>query len=612
MSDISPLKLRIPHQDLDQFGLFPLTVEGAEAWIRELPVIKTRETVQQLCEALEQLNRIVLPAAQRYAILEVLRPVLQAAVATLSRRFLNQPLVLPAEPQQIAELVDQLHGRASTGYTVVAIHAIRDREVIQDVNPARLTCEAVQRALWFTACRIVQTYQLHQPSDNAAWQRLHQLYMLAERQHLTRLRVDAAIAARTTITATYLIPLLLACCKPNQLRQSDLTALVRSLQQWSELATLEPDSITSGLFAVDIEGDQPPAYSSARRWPETAQLRVIDTAGLTEQLRELAATDRKHGSQGIVFDKDTVLHSNVLQHVIDSLSSVSMRNFNRSIIDQQLQVALGLSSTHYYTAGEQTFKQVLYGSHYQPTVSERIPDNPFLRPRKQPDPWEEVDTDDSIQRQEHSADSATTAPQEIEFDPTSKAALLASEDEEAAARARHPQFQVRAVNASPGGYCLEWDTALPGKIHSGDILCVREADNSNWIIASIRWISRLDGAHTMVGIELLSPRATPYGACILQPGGVASEPIRVLLLPEISLVGQLQTLVTPRNGFREGQKILLLRGGEEFKVKLQRQVAATAAFSQFEFRRLKQTELSDSSPEHNQPYLPFKSLWSDI
>ncbi len=334
MSDIAPVKLRIPRQDLDQFGLFPLTVEGAAAWARELPVIKTREAVQQLREALDRLNRTELPAARRYAILETLRPVLQAAIATLSRRFLNQPLVLPAEPQQIAELVDQLHGHAGTGYTVVAIHAIRDREAIHDVNPAWLACEAMQRALWFTACKIVQNYQLHQPSDNRVWQTLHQLYMLAERQHLTRLRVDTANAPGTTITATYLIPLLLACCKPNQLRQSDLGALFRGLQQWSELATLEPDGVASGLFAVDINNDQPPAYSNARRWPETAQLRVIDTAGLTEQLRELAAADRQHGGQGIVFDKDTVLLSNVLQHVIDSLSSVSMRNFNRSVIDQ--------------------------------------------------------------------------------------------------------------------------------------------------------------------------------------------------------------------------------------------------------------------------------------
>ncbi len=189
---------------------------------------------------------------------------------------------------------------------------------------------------------------------------------------------------------------------------------------------------------------------------------------------------------------------------------------------------------------------------------------------------------------------------------------MAGDDKEPAAPERYPQFQVRAINASPGGYCLEWDTALPGKIHSGDILCVREADNSNWIIASICWISRLDGAHTMVGIELLSPRATPYGACILQPGGSASQPIRVLLLPEISLVGQLQTLVTPRSGFREGQKILLLRGGEEFRVELQRQVAATAAFSQFEFRRLKQAELADAAAERSQPYSPFQSLWSEI
>ena len=90
--------------------------------------------------------------------------------------------------------------------------------------------------------------------------------------------------------------------------------------------------------------------------------------------------------------------------------------------------------------------------------------------------------------------------------------------------------------------------------------------------------------------------------------------MRVLLLPEIKLVGKPHTLITPRTGFQERQKIILLREGEEFLVQLTQQLAATATFLQFDFRYIRQMEhgrpvvLQD--PPATEPR--FNSLWDDL
>ncbi len=614
MADKAPVKLRIPRQDLDQHSLFPLTLEGVQSWTNALPVTNTREVAQQLRVAISELNRVHLPAEQRHALLESMRSNLTVATGSLSRRFINQPLVLPAEPQQMADLADQLFGLASTAYTLVAVHAIRDRESIREINPARLVCEALQRAMHFTGCKIFQRFQLFQPEENRAWQTLHQLYALAERQHLTQLRMDGVTAEPTTITATWLQPLLLACCKPNQLRQGDLAAIFQGFREWAGLATISAGG--TGLFAVDLGGDQPPAYATSSRATPGPDLRLIDTGPLVAHLHELGESGEGSSRRDIVFANDVRLHHNILQHMIGSLSSVSTRNFRRQSLQQNMHVALGLNSTHYFVAGGLTFAEVLHGKGYRPPVSERVLTNPFLVERKRRDPWLEANADDIFHGEERPDPEASSDPHDVEVDENTRSVLLAGHDQpteqQAQEEERHREYPVIAINASPGGYCLEWDHEQPGATRSGDILCVREEEGGSWVIASIRWLSQLAGKSSILGIELLSPQAAAWGARIQNPKGGLSEPIRVLLLPGIKLVAQPPTLITPRSGFREGQRLTLGKHGEDKKIRLQRQVAATATYSQFEFREVGIPQQDKPREARELPSSPFRSLWSDI
>lgn len=549
MPAVTPLKFEIPQQDLRDFTLFRPNADGAHHWSQGLPVTNTNALVDELHKALDDLNRVGLPPETRFEIMKILQPNLQVALANLSRRFLNQPLVMPEEPRKMAELGSTLCTLASTAFTIVAVEAIQQRDAIRNINPARLACEAIHHAMVFAGIRVLRTFQLYQALPANTWQPLHQLYALAEGQQLTELPVPNPLSGGASIKSTYLQTLLLSCCKPNQLRQNDLAALHRGLQKWSELVTLDAQARNKPLFLVDIASDRPPAYAELYNANPASQCRYINTTELITHLRVLK---QETGKGGIRFDKDTSLPPNMLEHLIASLGELSMRNFKRVPADSVIQACVGLSSTHYHVAGGLPFEQVMHGANHEPDEADRPPE------------------------------------------------------------AVYPVYSVQLVNVSPGGYCLEWTAELPADIRSGDVVGLREDDNGNWAIAVIRWLSRLEEARTLMGLELLSPRAIPYGASIHKKDGSRTPPMRALLLPEIKLVGQGNTLITPRAGFSERQKVTLSNSTAAHTVRLAHQLAATGSYTHFDFDFAR--ELGDVLAEQEDTQLgaDFDSLWSNI
>jgi hypothetical protein len=611
MSSTGPIKLSIPRQDLQEFTLFRLDADAASQWAQALPVANTKAVATQLRNVLEDLNRVQLGPELRFGILEVLRSNLQVTLANLSRRYLNQPLVLPVEPRQLAEMADTLCSAACTAYTVVATEALRQQDAIRDVNPARLVCASIQAALEFAAQRLLLTFQLYRTVELHGWLEMHQLYALAESQNLENLPV----ADGRSVSATYLQGLMLGCCKPNQLRQSDQAAIFRGLREWAKFVQILPPESETGLFIVDLDSDQPPLYSSLYDNRSSSRCRYVNTAPLVEHLEQLQAEDERQGMRGIAFDKDTTVPSNILHHLITSLGETSVRNFSRSSAGKSLCIGIGLSSTHFLLAGEKSFEQLLYGEDYVPPAAKRVETNPFLQDQDKRDLWQQANPEEDYAGDDEEADAGDGARDyrhRVEVDDITRAVLEDDDDAFIPPRKSYPVYRVNTIDASPGGYCVAWPEELPGDIRTGDIVSVREDQDKAWAIAVIRWISSLEDAGTMIGLELLSPRAKPYGAIIHQKKGVTSDPIRVLLLPEISLVGQPHTLITPRAGFRERQKITLLREGEGFYIQLLRQVAGTGSFTQFDFRYIKQLGEVVAEDKSGPLDSPFDSVWSKL
>ena len=603
MEDHTTVKLQLPRQDFTGEPLFMPTTEAAMDWVAGLPVTNTNALVQLIHQALGELNQTKLIPETRFAIMEVLLPNVLIAVLNLSKRFMNQPLIMPEEPRRMADLSDQLLSLASTCYTIIAIETIQQRDEIHKTNPARLTCEALQRALVFMGRKVLQNFLLHRPMEIRGWQTLHQLYALGDNQRLGDLPVPKPLTGANTIKTTYLQAVMIGCCKANQLRQSELTALYRGFQQWSERVIFSSESTGNDLFLVDLDSDQAPLYTALYRKTPGPMCRFIDTTALVQHLIELK---QEAGGKAINFDKASHVPVNLLEHLITCLGSMSLRNFKRTSTENALRICVGLNSTHYHVAGERLFEQLVQGSGVSAPESETTADNQFLNPLRQADVWQAANPGD------YTGEQKLVPHLLVDVDSFTHNRLFEDNDSALPATERYPIFTARLADASPGGYCLEWTSELPGDIKAGDIVGLKEEEHNDWVIAAIRWISRLSNAKTLIGLELLSPRAIAFGASIHRKGEGKAAPMRVLLLPEIKLVGQPQTLITPRTGFKERQKITLASGSESSSIQLLRHVASTGSFSQFEFCHIK--ELGDVLATNGRGHAggEFDSVWSHI
>ena len=232
--------------------------------------------------------------------------------------------------------------------------------------------------------------------------------------------------------------------------------------------------------------------------------------------------------------------------------------------------------------------------------------NRFLEKAEVRDNWEQANPHD-----DHTEDNEHLYNGELVDDPD-LALLEEHESTVIPPEKRYRVYPVQMVDASPGGYCMEWSEELPSGNRTGDIVGIREGGRSEWVIAVIRWVSQIKDAKSLIGVELLSPKAMPYGARIQKTTGVETPLRRVLLLPEIKLVGQPHTLVTPRAGFKERQKVTLLREGEEFLVQLLRQISATGNFSQYDFRYIKHLEQVVAEDKTSPLDSVYDSLWTSI
>ncbi len=605
--------IALPRQDLSQFNHFPPGAEDARAWATQLPVTNIRAVSAQLLAALGDLNRYPLRPEDRADILESLADYLRVTLTNLTRRFLNQPLVMPPEPQRLAERAESLLAQMQTAYTIVALETHRSHEHIRDRNPARLLGEALYQAIICAGRRILLALQLHRPTPIGSWLSLHRLYALAEWQDLADLVIQQTGDTNHSIKSAYLQALLLGCSKPNQLLQSDLEAVYRALGEWHTGVEIGPAGEFAGLFSVDLGSDQPAVYSALYGEAGGNHRRVINCEALVHKLRALRDPEGGYEGQGVRLECGLQLPDAMLAHLIESLGSMSMRTFKRINEDAPVLVSIGISGAHYHAAGEQSFQQLLYGRDNRPELFASADSHPFSPTTRSSDIWDSGNPGARFDRGSHGGHGGRPEVElshNIELDIFTRSII--EELELPPTEHEVPVHRVRQRNASPGGYCLEWEAGLAEDIRSGELLSIQENPRASWSIATVRWISRLENSRTLVGVELLSPRATACGVQQWQKVGASRAPQRGLLLPEINLIGQPQTLVTPRTGFREGTKVSLLRHGEVRHVQLQRQLSATASFAQFEFRDIRRLDEVLADNRRRPLDSIYDSVWSNI
>ncbi|MEQ6884270.1 GTPase [Salicola sp. Rm-C-2C1-2] len=556
--------LSLPERKLSSLSFCEASPRAFKDWVESLPLANVGESARQLYHAIIELNQLDTTPALRMKLLGLLRPQLNLTCEQLSQHFLGHSIALTAKQRKVANLAQALQRHLATGYKIVvsqlAATAHPDRQKMANAR-------ACHRAIVSLGTTLLRASQLYAPNPDGTWYEIHQIFSWALSRQITGIAIEDPVNqyySETTIEDAYKRLLLLGCCRPNQLRQRELQDVYGLFECWAGYTRLLHRGMAEALFVVNLNQDAPPTYRNLLRSPLTSHHLGFDSTELAERLVNLAENVDGRAPADAP-ELPTKITEALLMHLGRALGVLTKRAYKRIDSCGHLKVAVGMTATHYFCAGQITFNRFVNS---QDSARD---DNVFLgAAQRRNDPWA-----NAIDAGHHEAMTSPDTP--INF--RGAGGDIAGDNELV-----YPLYDVSIENTSPGGYCINWDAQMPASLQTGEILGVRENNDQPWSMALIRWIRQGGQRSPQLGIELMGPGATPCALRLNNKTGSGSEFLRGLLLPEISAIGQPATLLTPRLPFQTGHRITLLRDGEQEAAQLSRRVSATSSISQFELR----------------------------
>jgi len=592
--------LRVPEQKTASLSFCDTTPKAFRVWTDQLPMANIGEVSRQLYHAIIELNHLFLAPQPRMQFLEVIREKIHFVCNELSRHYLGLAVALPEKQRKIANLSQALQLHLAGGYKLCVLEFIDNGGLEKN---RRQIANATHRAIYELAATILRSHQLYCPSPARSWLECHRLFRFAYRNKLSVMQVeDDTLQHRRTssVADSYKRILLLGCARPNQLRQSELLQVYELFESWTDHTRCGPDIGDDSLFVVNMETDNPPFYRSLLDRNPGDDSFGFDTRELSSMLSDTLHARREHKETDHELTVPAKVSDTLLTHLSQALGILAKRNFNRIASQGSLEVCVGLTAAHYFIAGEKTFTEFVNGN----DSSHQDEENPFIRAsRQKQDAWS------GAHDAEPGDDRLLSADTPINFRGRYGNAQGPGIDKN-----RPKSHHSFLINTSPGGYCVAWESNVPPSLQAGEVLGVREQKSHPWSVAVVRWIRQIKNHGTQVGIELLAPSASPCGVRLIQKVGNSSEYLRGLLLPEISVVNQSATLITPRLPFQSGSRISLLHDGREDQGQLSRKVSSTGSISQFELKLQNASALATGTPVASSRASEdeFDSLWPSL
>ncbi len=568
-----------------------------KVWIQDLPKANIGETARLLYKAIIELNNFKTPADTRIQLLELLRPEVMFINSQLEKHFLNNSIMLGERAQKVANLCQALQNHLTMGYKLVIT------DVFQRRNSTLML--ALQRTAHSMFVSLVRAYQLYYPAPPLFWLELHQVYWLARKNNIHTQPVRDSLLDNITeqsIEAAYNCVLLLSSSRINQMRQSDIAILARTLPSWSPLASLQKTELDSSLFVVNLNSDSPPRYKELIEQEPTQSRLGFNTQELAEALIEhqQAPENKKHKTG---FDVPNSMSSTLLAQLCSAWGNIAKRDFQRTSSTGNLELCLGMSAVHYYLADKEVFAHTL-----KTQQTSRVEYNTDNSP---PDIWANaIDAELMIEQDPLQVDY-------IEYDKnTTDESSVSNDQSPADPVVSYPIYTLSIINHSPGGYCLAWRDAVPPQLQAGEIVALRENQDRPWSTAVTRWIRQAGSASTQMGVELIASNAQPCGLQLLRSNENSSHFLRALLVPEIPALSRPASVIAPRIPFQEGHKVAINQQGIECRAILRKRSMHTGSINQFEYSLLTPLEAIES---HSASTLKtptksenFDSLWKSL
>jgi len=588
---------------------FPSTPRQVKKWLNDLPLINMGETTKAFYSELKQLNRIDLPARQRFEVMELLRPTGRIVLDYLSKHLVARSLPLPPKSQKIGQLSSAITMELATGYKLI----LRDVAQKKEKLDARRLTTALHRALRYLGDAQLLSARVYTSLPAAIWNDINQLYVFAEKNGLTdrEIKDDQYVTmSKSSINTVYKQLCLFAISRPETLHLGEAQKLSGFYEQAADLAGLSNAPVLDshqGVFVVNLLSNEMPQYLLIEKLSSSAANRYLDLKRLQEDLSN-QIKGQNTNAWHIASDK-AVLSFDLARRLIQTWNNSGKRRFGRATSEDTITAAIGLGTI--YQAIEEDANTVSAKGQTEEKPTElslqTVPDE-----REVFDYWNEpIDHNDTLAGQ----------PANV-WDLVSSGATLSDiyaenqkkEIEKRLTLNRPDSWQEwKIINTSAGGYCLLWQAREPSRAQVGELIGLREKEGASheWRIGTIRWMIYLEKRGLEIGVSLLAPKTL-----LIQIDKVNNKrmqkdvfPIKALMLPGIKTIQQQPTLILPSNLFVPGDDLSFTLFGKEMRVILSNKTLFTSTFTQFRYKGYQQAQAHSAEDDDSEG---FDTLWSSL
>ncbi len=497
----------------------PAFVTAAECrtWLEGQPLSNAVQMQAVLLRNLNQLNRYRLPAAERLAIMEVLREPVHGSQEDNTRRFAGKALPLAPTEQAAFDTCLSIWNALATGYLHCLAGCIADEPGMKPQwTLAAQRSLAALVTVQFDTCR-----GGFQPAAGY-WRTLHAAYVAAEQAGVASLEVTDSLRQHknpASPRATWIEGLLLHAASPYQLTQKQMGWVARWARRWAGKLSVSstPPTLSSRTvpLCIDVDSDRPASYRPAFV-PGT---RFLDTSGLRESLKKrVVRLERGESPKDLQLGDDCTqpqCQELLVQMYYRWCKGGAIRKHERRSADGSCVIIGGVEAIHYYVSGRKPFQQP--GSTLSDTAIRRQRD--------------EIATFGRIM----------DAPQADEF-------------------SQQHGFQVeqwevleewRMLDQSATGVRIQRQLAKSGtRFGGGQLVAVRPKDVRSLLLGTLRW-AMIDGnASLQAGVQIIAGVPQPVALRGTGLNSVREKYSPGFLLPAVPALQEPESVIMPVGWFK--------------------------------------------------------------
>lgn len=575
------------------------------AWLDQLPLANTVQSLRDINDILSQYNRIELAPRKRFAAVEPIRTRIMALIPALRKEYSDATLPLSDRKQQRYQTALLLWKELANAYKAALTDLLLTEKEVLD--PKEVLIPSLYHVINAHTESLIDTYALYAREPATIWLDMHQLYFYAAVHSITDIPFVAADVPRSpTINKAYRKAVLLTLCDPYHLLPGEIAKVALELDQSDALLmsmTITPSAPTSGQFVIDPNADSAPRYvDDAASVPARADMRTLDLKATRETALRRAQGITDDGSRvGTTKAAQTTLTQRQMREMYLRLTRTwgprGTRTSARVPAMQHVALAAGLSAVHHCISD---------GADFHPELSEfavkqrqdTLGESPLIMSQHAPGAAPSAsEQNTSNTRQGRAARFETSVGMASQNDiwtkiyHTSNSQVLVQHTDDTLVDQHNATCAVRDL--SEGGLALSFALAQTKvRTRVGDLVAIKHVDPlqssqvaQRWNICAVRWLrTYTDNTGFDLGIELLAEDGLPVATRAVDGVGKGGEYFRGLIVPRVDPTMQESTLLVMPAIYDVGTILLLNTIEALMHVKLLKLIEGTSSFARFQFR----------------------------